>query len=237
MTILSFKNFYRLIQGDNLKVLPMLKDESIDCVITDPPFLALFGTSKDKYDLGNYSIIEGWFRIVSKESFRILKKGGKLLVFCDWRSYPAFWRSILHYPFEQRNLVVWITDAGRKYNIFRFCHQFVAIFTKPPFQIKCPPGRTFDYFRCYNVATKDRLHPTQKPEGIIRYLLRNSSEAGDIVLDPFIGSGTTMLACQNLKRSCIGIELNPEYCEIVKKRCFGRKFLDREVKYKFEVFK
>jgi len=77
-------------------------------------------------------------------------------------------------------------------------------------------------------------HPTQKPEKVIGQLVKAFSFKGDVVLDPFLGSGTTMKVCQDLGRSCIGIEINPEYCEIIKKRCFGRTFLDRQVEYKFE---
>jgi DNA modification methylase len=79
-------------------------------------------------------------------------------------------------------------------------------------------------------------HPTQKPEALIGKLVRAFSFRGDVVLDPFLGSGTTMKVCQDLGRSCIGIEIKPEYCEIVKKRCFGRKFLDREVEYIFNIY-
>ena len=77
------------------------------------------------------------------------------------------------------------------------------------------------------------IHPTQKPESLISQLIKAFSFEGDIVLDPFLGSGTTMKVCQDLGRSCIGIEINPEYCEIIKKRCFGRQFLDRQVEYYF----
>jgi len=80
------------------------------------------------------------------------------------------------------------------------------------------------------------VHPTQKPETLISQLVRAFSFEGDIVLDPFLGSGTTMKVCQDLKRSCIGIEINPGYCEIAKKRCFGRKFLDRKVEYRFDIW-
>jgi len=79
-------------------------------------------------------------------------------------------------------------------------------------------------------------HPSIKPEKTVRQLLKMFTKENDVILDVFLGSGTTMIACQDLKRSCIGIEINPEYCEIVRKRCFGRKFLDREVDYQFQIW-
>ncbi|GAG27330.1 unnamed protein product, partial [marine sediment metagenome] len=141
------KNFYNIIQGDCLEVLPTLEDSFFDFIVTDPPFLAVFGTTADKNDIGNYSIIEGWFSSIAKEFYRVLKPSGKLMLFCDWRSYPSFWRSIMKHNFEQRNLVVWINDAARKYNLFRFCHQFIFVATKPPFTPSAPPGHTFDYHK------------------------------------------------------------------------------------------
>lgn len=78
-------------------------------------------------------------------------------------------------------------------------------------------------------------HPWQKPEKLINIFIKASSGRGDVILDPFCGSGTTMKVAQDLGRSCIGVEINPRYCEMIKKRCFGKRYLDREVEYKFEV--
>ena len=60
--------------------------------------------------------------------------------------------------------------------------------------------------------TKSKLHPTMKPLGLIRRLVLNSSSVGDLVYDGFLGSGTTLLVCEQTKRICIGIELDEEYC-------------------------
>lgn len=78
---------------------------------------------------------------------------------------------------------------------------------------------------------KERVHPTQKPVKLIEWLL----DKNDVktVIDPFIGSGTTMVACQNRRLDCTGVEINHHYCQVVKDRCFHRRFLDREVSYEF----
>jgi len=62
-------------------------------------------------------------------------------------------------------------------------------------------------------------HPTVKPIRLLSYLITLGSREGDIILDPFLGSGTTTLACQLLSRKCIGIEIEEKYCEIAAKRC------------------
>lgn len=79
---------------------------------------------------------------------------------------------------------------------------------------------------------KERIHPTQKPVKLIEWLLDKANEI-KTVIDPFVGSGTTMYACQNRRLDCVGIEISSHYCDLVKQRCFTRRFLDRAVKYEF----
>lgn len=67
----------------------------------------------------------------------------------------------------------------------------------------------------YPKPNKSPYHPTTKPVGLIRRLILNSTRTGDVVYDGFLGSGTTLLACEQTKRVCIGIELDPEYCQTV----------------------
>jgi len=84
----------------------------------------------------------------------------------------------------------------------------------------------------YDIESSDS-HSTLKPLRLIKLIILHSSNKNHVVLDPFLGSGTTMEACQHLERSCIGVEINPNYCKLIKNHCFGRKFLDREVDYGF----
>lgn len=70
----------------------------------------------------------------------------------------------------------------------------------------------------YPRPNKSKLHPTTKPIGLVRRLILNSSEIGDVVFDGFLGSGTTLLACEQTKRRCFGIELDPEYCQTIIRR-------------------
>ena len=80
-------------------------------------------------------------------------------------------------------------------------------------------GQQLNWFVSPIVQGKERTeHPTQKPLWLIKKFIKLTTDKDDIVLDPFLGSGTTMKACLELKRNCIGIEINPEYIEITKKR-------------------
>jgi len=67
----------------------------------------------------------------------------------------------------------------------------------------------------YPKPNKSKVHPTIKPVGLIRNLILNSSRIGDVVYDAFLGSGTTLLACEQTKRQCFGVELDPEYCQVI----------------------
>ena len=70
----------------------------------------------------------------------------------------------------------------------------------------------------YPKPTSSKLHPTMKPIGLLRRLVLNSSHVGDTIFDGFVGSGSTLIACEQVKRRCLAIELDPEYCQVVIKR-------------------
>jgi len=76
-------------------------------------------------------------------------------------------------------------------------------------------------------------HPTAKPIKLMKRIIKTATDKKDLVIDPFVGSGSSIVASQHLFRSCIGIEINPKYCEQIKRRCFGQQFLDREANYEF----
>lgn len=70
----------------------------------------------------------------------------------------------------------------------------------------------------YPKPSASKLHPTMKPIGLLRRLILNSSKVGDIVFDGFVGSGSTLLACEQTNRCCLAVELDPEYCQVVINR-------------------
>jgi len=89
-------------------------------------------------------------------------------------------------------------------------------------------------FRNMTALPHERLgHPTQKPIALIKFLIKGHSNKGDTIFDPFLGSGTTMKGAQELGRSCIGIEIESEYIEMIRNRCYGITFLDKQVEYDF----
>jgi len=273
------KNFYWLIQGDCLEVLPTLPNDFVDLIVIDPPY----GQTDFKWDK-----FEEW-EILFTEFKRILKDNGQMFVFGKLPMLYEVYRYAIDSDFIFRYEIIWVKNHPAPYatskkplqaheNILCFAKKKckissltfnlkdIMINTKPSprwgsqkknlnrlrtgwrkdIDVKEQRKRIKSFPRTvinasivhpFHLPDEYRGHPTQKPERIIRWIVQSSSNIGEIVLDSFLGSGTTMKVCQDLSRSCIGIEIVPEYCEITKKRCFGRTFLDREVEYKFEVFK
>jgi DNA modification methylase len=241
-----------LYQGDSLKILPTLPNESIDLVLTDPPFMIsremkitrsrnplkhykFKGKDIELY-FGKWDVFENeekyWEFTYNwlNEVWRVLRKGGHLLVFFDkfkitplvkWikdhngiARQPLFWIKENPVPMARKvsfmnavSLIFWATkySTSRKYATFNY-----ELGQHPDYEFApiCSGHERYDY----------GFHPTQKPEKIVKWLISYLSKEGDIILDPFLGSGTTMKVARDLNRNCIGIEINPEYIEITKKR-------------------
>ena len=221
--------------GDCLEILPFINNESIDLILTDPPYnisksLVIqrnggkFGHSKDiVYDFGEWDHGQVRWQEFIPEFVRVLKPYGVLILFYDrlWIGHIGLFLQN-RYGFKVRHIGTWVkqnpTPQARKVR-WQIGTEVFLIATKNQksghhFNYKL--GQSPDYFTT-SVNYKHE-HPTQKPLPLIEWLLFYWSFEGDIVLDPFIGSGTTAVACERLGRKWIGIEISPDYCEIAKQR-------------------
>lgn len=209
----------KVVCGDCLQVMRQLPDESVDCVITDPPYFlpaAHYQTRKQfRRNFSDLGILEYFFRDIFKEFARILKKTGVAYIFCDGQSYPLFYYHLYPYCKSIRPLI-W--DKKTSINGYSWRHQHeIIIFAEMP-NTKPVPSGDGDILRFSAVAIDTRGHPAQKPTDLLRELLLKSTKEGDIILDSFVGGGSTLVACKELKRNFIGIELSPEYCKIAEER-------------------
>jgi DNA modification methylase len=196
-----------LIQGDCLKVLPTIPDESVDLILTDPPY------NKEKdYEVykDNLTEEEYWeFMEGSQEQIWIFKPLCEKVGFRF--DHLLIWSSgecKVHLPHERwlrtyEPFLFLVKGEGRKLNN-EWGYNNMDVF-----RVRSPHK---------NSKVDKKYHPTQKPLKVMENIVAKASERGMVVLDPFLGSGTTMVACRNLKRNCIGIEINPKYIEITKKR-------------------
>jgi len=203
--------------GDCLEVMKTLSNGSIDCIITDPPYTSptvhAFGR-KVVNRLSDLAIQEFYFAEIKKEWERILKPNAPVLVFCD-DIYSAVLMG-LFYEWKQKNLVIW--DKGRigMGNPFRKQHELIFYANRD--SLKLNKKELTHIPTIIKSPLKKEFHGAEKPIELIEKLLNGLTLENAKVLDPFMGSGTTAVCCQNTKRDFIGIELDNGYYEVAKKR-------------------
>lgn len=121
--------------------------------------------------------------------------------------------------FGLHNQLPWIKDNATPNRWYMKDVEYILFFRKgAAFSINNPSSKTS---KRYPSVTGEKLHPTQKPEMLFRELIQNSSKVGQAVLDPFMGSGTTLEAAVRSGRRAIGIDIDEKYCEVSAKRIMG----------------
>ena len=209
---------YELFNGDCLEVVRDLKDESVDMVLTDPPYGIDFQSGRRKV---KHNKIKGdknldWLDEFVDEIFRVSKNNTAHYVFCSYHNIDVF-KQAIERKFKVKNILTWVKNnhsTGDLKGDFAPKTEFIIFFHK---------GRRFiNGKRDNNVLeyakTKNELHPTQKPVDMLEFMIEKFSDEKNIVLDPFMGSGSTGIACLNTNRNFIGIELDETYFNIAKER-------------------
>ena len=189
-----------IIQGDCLEIMKTFNDNQFDLVLTDPPY----GLDKKlsqgagKHTNAKFrTSYEGksWDKLIEwsvfEEMFGVSKE--QIIFGANYYSMPA-----------TRGIICW--DKKQYMPTFSRWEYAWSSFQKPA--------------RMYEVLNGQdtRVHPTQKPIKLFVEILKDYTSEGDTVLDPFLGSGTTAVACERMGRNCVGIEISEEYCEIARKR-------------------
>lgn len=242
MKIEELKN--KIIQGDCLEVLRNIPDKSVDLVLTDPPY-GINYKEWDKIDFipftkkwveecfrvlkstGSFYSFMGWTNV--SEFKLLLDKYGIIRNWITWhrtkgrgssKSYKSMKEEILYYTKSRE--YTWNEQKMLKKHIFPYVKNGKprGWFTNEE-GIKCRwtgLGNVWFYTTPFWKMPEWVGHPSQKPIMMIERIILSSSNENDIVLDPFLGSGTTAVACKNLKRNFIGIETSEKYCEIARQR-------------------
>lgn len=218
-----------IIQGDCIKEMKKLPDNSIDLVITDPPYNTgvNYGKSKDKRK--NYI---KWCVKWIKECERVLKSNGSIYII----NYPENNARILSESLKQTNLLFrnWITwhyptNIGHSPKNYTRSQRSILFYSKGnKFKFNLEEGEVIDDLIRMNLVkntSKEKVKgfPNQIPEKLIELLVKISSNEKDVVLDPFMGSGTTAVVCAKTDRKYLGIELNPKFIKIANKRLLGKE--------------
>jgi site-specific DNA-methyltransferase (adenine-specific) len=202
----------QIISGDCIKVMKTIPNNSIDLIITDPPYgdnLA-YGW-KNKIIKNNENPLINCLALV--ECYRLLKKNKSLYIFTNWKHYPFLTEFILRYTkFKIRHLIVW-----KKHNFgfgWAFRNQFELILVLEKGKPKYNLNDFSDVQNASHINHNDSTHPHEKPLDLIQKIINHSSKEGDLILDPFCGSGSICLASKIRKRNFIGIELEEKYVKM-----------------------
>jgi len=218
----------KLYCADNLEVLPQMQHSSVDAIVTDPPY----GLSDDAKVTttgkgGKVATMNlEWDRAVPLAWFpqaaQILKPGGAVVW---WTSRQACETSVaaclMEYGCNPLSSLVWVATQPHMNPRKSFGNQVeVAAFGRKAGKVLCWTGGNHRgnalYYR--RVTPQERCHPTQKPTEVMRWCLEPITEPGMVVLDPFMGSGTTGVAAIGMGRHFIGVENDPGHFETAKRR-------------------
>ena len=195
----------KIICGDCLEVIKGIPDRAVDLVLTDPPY----GVYVD-YGMGIEDNQDNLIILVNKIMPEILRVSKRALI-------TTGVLNAYHYPTPDW-VLAWTNMAGANSSRWGFsCWQPILAYGKDPY-LQFGKGRTHDVIP-HNETAGRVNHPCPKPDKFWeKLLLRGSVHEGDIILDPFLGSGTTAEACKLTHRHFIGIEINPDYCKIAEDR-------------------
>ena len=209
---------YKLILGDCIEKMKDIPDESIDCVITDPPYGLDKNMANDK--------IEGLDKLLTnaiKEMCRVIKDKHSILMFFDCgKNLPIAFHSIQEGGghFERYIQFYKPNDCSMPHNRVLRKSEALLLFSKSG--VLHHEGEKFMHDVIIGNVKKQEYghfyHPSVKSLDIIKKLILVNTHPNYLILDPFMGSGTTGVACMNLNRKFIGIEISKDYYDIAEKR-------------------
>lgn len=191
-----------------------------DVLVADPPFFmpAQHYAARSEWARawGDTAILARWWSGALDVLLPRLKGTGSAFVFCDDESYPVFYPS-LYTRFPALSALVWTKGRIGMGSPWRHSHEFILHARRPDAKWRGGNGES-DVLQFTPVPSAQRAHPVDKPPALLAKIIGVSTDPGDIVLDPFMGGGSTLLAARDSERRAIGIEIEERYCEIAAKR-------------------
>lgn len=236
----------KIYNEDCIEGMKKLEDNSVDCIITDPPYnISKLNDNRDrsklnspimrrksplKYDFGDWDnktreefleFTQSWL----SECCRVLKDGGTIISFFNKEDISFLGWTAREFGIRTRTIFSWHktnpVPSFRKVNYLSAC-EFLWVGSKGEkswtFNFK-QQKKMHNFFESPNKSVYgETIHPTEKPKSLIKHLIEVHTSEKDIILDPFMGSGTTAVVCKQLNRNFIGFEISEEYCNMANKR-------------------
>jgi len=219
------KKWLNTIQNiDCMEGFKKIPDNSIDLIIADPPYgisrelncknQRLGTTAKLNFNFGEWDKFnEEWFEIA------IMKVKGWIVTFCAKKDIGKYWEILENNNFIAVDSLAWIKPDPLPLNAkSKFVNAWESIVVGKKSGAYWGSNYFQNVLKFQAPKGKERIHPTQKPVGLIKNLIELTTKKGGIVLDPFMGSGTTAVACKQTGRCFIGFEISKEYYELAKER-------------------
>lgn len=222
--------------GDCVEVMKQMEDESVDCVVTDCPYHIVSGgcTNIPRKDepsgifnrrntftqhnaktgkLFDNNDIE--FSQWLPDLYRVLKKGTHCYIMINARNLKELQTEAEKVGFKFQNILIWNKGNATPNRYYLNAYEMILMLRKGNARNINDMG-TKNILEIKNIRGKQ--HPTEKPVELMEILIKNSTNDYDVVLDPFMGVGSTGIACKNLNRNFIGIEIDEKYYDIARNR-------------------
>lgn len=241
----------KILCGDAIETMQQMPDSSVDLIVTSPPYNLKHSTGNGMKDgrggkWKNAALVNGythhtdnmphneyvaWQRKCLKEMLRLIPENGAIFYNHKWRVQGGLLqdRQDIVSGFPVRQIIIWKRKGGINFNpgYFLPTYEVIYLITKPKFKLSPKSNAHGDVWEFGQELNNP--HPAPFPAALIERII--SSTNAKIVLDPFLGSGTTAIVALNLNRTFIGIDVSPEYCQMAKDRIKNFRVI------KFDVIK
>lgn len=233
----DFEN--KMICGDSLEVMKQMPDSSIDLVVTSPPYnlniRKTFGNTENWKGKWNKSKLQAegydnhsdnmpedkyilWQQNILKECFRLIKDDGAIFYNHKWRVQNGLYQQRLEIieGLPLRQIIIWAKSGGINFNegYFLPTYEIIYLIAKPKFKIA---NKVYKYGDVWKINQEQKSwHPAPFPIELASRCIESSY--GDLILDPFMGSGTVAVAAKKLNKKYIGIDISQTYCDKAQKR-------------------
>jgi adenine-specific DNA-methyltransferase len=207
----------RIIHGDCTEVLKTLPAESVDFVLTDPPYFVGYKDRSGRSVQNDGSDDTAKVLSAFPEVYRVLKPDALCVSFYGWQAIDAFMLAWKGSGFTPVGHIVWKKEYASSERFLKYRHEQAYVLAKGRPAL---PAEPMDDVQPW-AYSGNRSHPTEKDVRVLKPVIQAFTQPGAVVLDPFSGSGSTSVAAALSKRRYIGIELDETYCHLAEKRLAG----------------
>lgn len=209
---------HRLLCGDSTdsdQVALLMNGQKADMVFTDPPYGYKYESnhqSKHKELLNDDKILD-----FLPNGYLFTKEDVAFYVFCGWQTIKEWIVKVEESSLNLKNIIIWKKNNWSMGDLKgAYAGQYEVILFAHKGRVKLKNGRGQDVWEFDRVPPKE--HPTMKPIQLCQKAINDVTDNNNIILDFFLGSGSTIVAAHQLKRKCYGMELDPKYCDVIVKR-------------------